>query len=796
MFVVDGADVPILIGNDILEPLGAIIYTETDVLEFSKLEKGVIMTKTRGGHFVIPVNNGNYDEEDYLEKEEEVKNNINGCEADAVMLVMFDECSEENEIWKLHELMGHTNFLSMMLEDDEKKQVVKVHRYFGHRSGRKVWEIFAKAGKLRNKKKAVLELLDKCKICSAMRKTPPRPRVGMPVANNFNEIVGIDLKVIDKSGVYILWMVDMFSKAIKGKYIKNKEPETIVTGLIESWTVGDGLGPGHPTRAFYSDNGGEFLNNTVVNLAATMNTTIKMTAAEAPWQNGLVERHHATADIIVEKIRAENPTMDIQTSINHAAFAKNSEVNVSGFSPLQVIMGQNPSFPGLAEANEASCNFDSSSKIMRALKNIDNVRVKYRENDCNEKLKKTRSQRINPCVEKHYDMGEPVIFRDSKRKEWKHGTALVRYGKTLYLKFGNWLRRVPIDTVMPDPIGAEKLEESFIEPDESEPDDEERFKEEEVPIAEVTKDLDSVSKRNALLEKVKTLEEELKQEKLAREMLANANDEVSINDEDQSKDSIVEKRTERRKKQKQKKSENKKVFPTQGQQILVKQHNSEFWKKARVTGVFKKTSVHRNFKQLTYDDGFRRDVDFENDVDEWKPFNKEEENVEEDTTKTFFIEDMLGVDQEDVNECFPVNLVPRNQYGTQEVQQAMLKEIQKYASFGAFEEVADDGQPSLPVKWVVSRHELDGKNQPIKARLCIRGDLEKGKNLVRSDSPTVGKETLKLALSIAANEGFIVKSGDIKSAYLQGLDIQRQILVKPPPEAGLSGKLLLLKKAA
>ena len=62
----------------------------------------------------------------------------------------------------------------------------------------------------------------------------------------------------------------MFSKAIKGKYIKNKDPETIITGLIESWIVGDGLGPGHPTKGFYSDNGGEFLNNDV----ATMNTTI------------------------------------------------------------------------------------------------------------------------------------------------------------------------------------------------------------------------------------------------------------------------------------------------------------------------------------------------------------------------------------------------------------------------------------------------------------------------------------------------------------------------------------------
>ena len=74
-----------------------------------------------------------------------------------------------------------------------------------------------------------------------------------------------------------------------------------------------------------------------------MNTTIKMTSANSPLQSGMVERHHATADIIYEKLRADNPTMDPQTAI------KNSDVNVSGFSPLQIILGQNPSFPGLTE---------------------------------------------------------------------------------------------------------------------------------------------------------------------------------------------------------------------------------------------------------------------------------------------------------------------------------------------------------------------------------------------------------------------------------------------------------------
>ena len=113
------------------------------------------------------------------------------------------------------------------------------------------------------------------------------------------------------------------------------------------------------------------------------------------------------------------------------------------------------------------------------------------------------------------------------------------------------------------------------------------------------------------------------------------------------------------------------------------------------------------------------------------------------------------------------------------------------------EELDDVGQDRIPIRWVVTRNELDGKNQPLKAHLCVRGDLENDKDLVRSDSPTAGKESLKLALVIAANEGFLVKSADVKAAYLQGLDMTRTVYVEPPKEAQVQDdKIWRLKKAA
>ena len=145
---------------------------------------------------------------------------------------------------------------------------------------------------------------------------------------------------------------------------------------------------------------------------------------------------------------------------------------------------------------------------------------------------------------------------------------------------------------------------------------------------------------------------------------------------------------------------------------------------------------------------------------------------------------------------FPVKVLPRKEYERPEIQDAMKAEIEKFKSFNAFEEVHDIGQFNIPIRWVVTEQKNDGKNQPYKARLCIRGDKERGKEYIRSDSPTASKETLKVALIIAVNEGFEVKSGDIKSAFLQGAKLDREIFVKPPPEANSDGKLWKLLHGA
>ena len=51
------------------------------------------------------------------------------------------------------------------------------------------------------------------------------------------------------------------------------------------------------------------------------------------------------------------------------------------------------------------------------------------------------------------------------------------------------------------------------------------------------------------------------------------------------------------------------------------------------------------------------------------------------------------------------------------------------------------------------------------------------------DSPTVGKGTMRIFLAISSSNNWTVKTTDIKSAFLQGQELRRDVYIKPPRES-------------
>ena len=115
-----------------------------------------------------------------------------------------------------------------------------------------------------------------------------------------------------------------------------------------------------------------------------------------------------------------------------------------------------------------------------------------------------------------------------------------------------------------------------------------------------------------------------------------------------------------------------------------------------------------------------------------------------------------------------------------EVYKAKVSEIDNWNNNDVYNEVLDEGQNTISVKWVVTEKLKDG-NSIIKARLVARG-FEENTETINTYSPTCHKESFRLALAIIAANNWKCHSIDIKAAFLQGHKIDRDIYLKPPKE--------------
>lgn len=604
----------------------------------------------------------------------------------------------------------HVLFSTPILPDDEhcERKVTKLHKQFAHPVVDKLKGLLRNAGIT---DKTILNTVDKvtsnCDVCKRFRKPPLRPTVALPVATQFNETVAMDLKVI--GGVNILHMIDHTTRYSAACVIPNKKKETIVQGVLEYWVRIFGS-----PKYFLTDNGGEFVNDEMIEYAEKFNIVLKTTAAESPWSNGLCEKHNETlANHIIKTM--DDANCSIKLAVHWAVAAKNSLSNVYGFSPNQLVFGRNPNFPSTYHnklpAQDSVCHSEYITANLVALHKAREVFI--RQESC-EKLRRALSKQTRTYSDIVFSIGDYVYYKRNRNVEW-HGPARVlgRDGQQYLLKHGGVYVRVHPCRMQPCETG----EEVTISADHIS-DNSPSLPMTVSPIPnDVSSDEEHSSGRNSPLTPPCTPAQYQHDIEPGVDMLVNP-DIIDMPAGPASPDLPQHQSPERQ-------SQPETVAP-----------------RVRIPRALARLQDHNN------------------------PGNLERDSSEEEV---FF----------------------GNSVDSARFDQPKMEELQKWRDMETYVEVEDVGQPRISSRWVCTEKVKGGK-LVCKARLVARG-FDEDTDQLKKDSPTCQKVSLRCLLAILSSKGWDLCSIDIKSAYLQGIPINRELYMIPP-EIAKTDKLWALRK--
>ena len=322
-------------------------------------------------------------------------------------------------------------------EKNYKKTALKLHRQFGHPTSSRLISLLHKA-EIKNDdlELEIINLSRSCEICCKFKKPVPRPVVCLPMAQKFNEVVSMDLKV-RKNG-YFLVMVDMATRYCAAKLIRSKQPAVILKALFLNWISTFG-----PPSKFLSDNGREWNNSELRELGEAFNIKILTTAAESSWSNGMCERLNGVIAGMVDKIMLDSKCEE-EIALAWAVSARNSLDNNFGFSPNQLVFSFNPCFPNLSCNNPPAFeNVESSDMVRNNLNALHSARQEFIKCESSERIRRALRHNTRETSMLNIQTGDEVYYKRKNSNQWHGpGTVIGRDGKQVIVKHGGEFYRV------------------------------------------------------------------------------------------------------------------------------------------------------------------------------------------------------------------------------------------------------------------------------------------------------------------------------------------------------------------
>lgn len=474
-------------------------------------------------------------------------------------------------------------------------------------------------------------------------------------------------------------------------------------------------------EAILTDNGGEFNSEEMREVSSILDVRVCTTAAESPWSNGLCERVHCIVDGMLHKLRAEYPATALSTLLCWTNMAKNALQMWQGYSSYQLVFGKNPNLPSIMCEKLPALEGYTRSEVFA--KHLNTLHAARRAFIESEANERLRrALRSKVRVsEQVFENGDSVYYKRDGKEKWL-GPAKVVFQDGKVVFVRHGGVFVRVSTNR-----LVRVDEEFSSP---------------LPNMTISETVgESGVTAGAVEHRVvppPTIVSASSDNAITSRSESIADDIGASTDKDGSDNNRND-------------PNNDATLPKINDVIEFRSLGSDQWTVAHVMSRAGKATGR-------YCD--------------W--FNVALANTNEALSMSFKDVEWRKQAQEDVN----IVMVPPSEHDSFECEQAKNVELEKLKHFETYEEVKYDGQPCISTRWVIWR-----KGDNMRARLVARGFEENAH--VQRDSPTVGKDAIRLVLAIAASCDWTLKTTDIKSAFLQGKPVERDIFLTPPPEAGL-----------
>ena len=696
-------DIPLLLSLKTMKEMGLLINFETDKVVIDGKQFDLATTTT--GHYTLS-----------LEKNSE-KN------PDAFVNII-QECIKTPNM-------------------ETKKKAVKLHKRFAHADYKRIMDLVRKAGSSDPVLEKELEKLqNSCEFCLKHQRASPRPKVCLPLAGEFNELVSMDLKKIN--GEWILHCIDYLTRFSAAHTVKNHDPDEIIEKFFTIWISLFG-----PPQKILSDNGGEFRGSKWEPVCEAFNINQKSTAAEAPFSNGICERHNLLIGEMTQKI-IEDVGCSLQTALMWAVHAKNSLINIHGFSPYQLVFGKNPNMPGNSNNKLPALSSETSSEIIAThLNGLRAARHAYIKAESSDRIARALRGRVFEGTYKKFSVGDTVYYKRLNKNIWQGpGKVIAQIGTQVLVQTnaGLLVKVHPCKIVLKheaeEKIGYEQTAGIGRQ-----------IENRQVSDNESSSDSESDSESNDTQETCPQRIDDHSDNVHSPEAMENSTGTDGSHQNDSQVDNSKSVKTP--------------SLLKQGEKIIYKPNEQDDeWVVAEIVSRGgKKGGKWQNFWNIKK---LRSGITIGVNLDE-VDWIKEDENAQDIRYLAHQIDWETYILNYDSSKSS--NLI-----------EAKEKEIEKWRHFDVFEEVKKSDFPNqelLSCRWVDESKQVRNEIEH-KCRLVARGFQES--EPPASDSPTAQKSITRMCLILCNLNGWKVEALDIRAAFLQSNNIERMILMVPPKE--------------